>query len=49
MPGGGDLYFCAHHGREHAERLRAVAIEIHDSTGALDDVANPPEETVRED
>jgi hypothetical protein len=37
MPGGGDLYFCAHHGREHAARLREVAIEIHDNTGALTD------------
>jgi hypothetical protein len=48
MPGGGDLYFCAHHGREHAERLRAVAIEIHDSTGALDNVAATPEEPLSE-
>lgn len=35
MPGGGDLYFCAHHGREHVEKLREVAIEIRDETGAL--------------
>jgi hypothetical protein len=35
LPGGGDLYFCAHHGREHAERLREVAIEIIDQTGSL--------------
>jgi hypothetical protein len=35
LPGGGDLYFCAHHGREHAERLREVAIEINDQTGSL--------------
>ncbi|HEX3823164.1 MAG TPA: hypothetical protein VHV79_01730 [Mycobacteriales bacterium] len=41
MPGGGDLYFCAHHGREHAARLREVAIEIHDHTGALLDDAEP--------
>jgi len=41
MPGGGDLYFCAHHGREHAARLRQVAIEIHDTTGALLDAAEP--------
>jgi hypothetical protein len=39
MPGGGDLLFCAHHGREHAARLRAVAVEIHDDTGALIDSA----------
>jgi hypothetical protein len=34
LPGGGDLYFCAHHGRQHAERLREVAIEIIDQTGS---------------
>jgi hypothetical protein len=32
---GGDLLFCAHHGREHAEQLRKVAIEIVDEAGAL--------------
>ena len=37
MPGGGDLYFCAHHGREHAARLREVAVELRDTTGALVD------------
>jgi hypothetical protein len=37
MPGGGDLFFCAHHGREHAARLREVALEIRDDTGALVD------------
>ncbi|HTR70503.1 MAG TPA: hypothetical protein VMH41_09800 [Mycobacteriales bacterium] len=35
MPGGGDLLFCAHHGRQHLAQLRAVAIEIHDETGSL--------------
>jgi hypothetical protein len=44
MPGGGDLYFCAHHGRQHADRLRTVAIEIHDSTGALSDAPEPATE-----
>ena len=36
LPGGADLLFCAHHGRAHAERLRAVAIEIRDDEGALE-------------
>jgi hypothetical protein len=45
LPGGGDLYFCAHHGREHAARLREVAVEVLDSTGALDDAAEPATET----
>jgi hypothetical protein len=35
LPGGADLVFCAHHGREHAERLKAVAIEIRDDEGVL--------------
>jgi hypothetical protein len=35
LPGGGDLLFCGHHGREHAARLREVAVEIHDAEGVL--------------
>jgi hypothetical protein len=48
MPGGGDLYFCAHHGREHAARLRTVAIQIEDATGALTDAAEPTAENATE-
>ncbi len=44
MPGGADLYFCAHHGREHGERLREVAVEIHDETAVLTDAAELPTE-----
>jgi hypothetical protein len=36
MPGGSDLVFCAHHGRQHAAQLRAVAVEVRDDTGVLD-------------
>jgi hypothetical protein len=32
---GGELLFCAHHGREHADRLREVATDIHDETTRL--------------
>ncbi|MFZ5872178.1 MAG: DUF7455 domain-containing protein [Actinomycetota bacterium] len=32
---GGELLFCAHHGREHAPRLREIAAEIHDETHQL--------------
>jgi len=32
---GGELLFCAHHGREHADRLRDVATDIHDETTRL--------------
>ena len=38
LPSGGELLFCAHHAREHDERLRAMAAEIYDESGRLADV-----------
>ena len=35
LPSGGELLFCAHHGREHAAKLREVAAEIHDESERL--------------
>jgi hypothetical protein len=35
LPGGGDLLFCAHHGRSHEGALRSQAIEFHDETDRL--------------
>jgi len=35
LPGGADLVFCAHHGRQHAESLRAAAATIRDDEGVL--------------
>jgi len=35
LPGGSDLVFCAHHGRQHAKHLREVAVEIRDDEGVL--------------
>ena len=32
---GGELLFCAHHGREHLPELQARASEIHDETKRL--------------
>jgi hypothetical protein len=32
---GGELMFCAHHAREHADKLHQVASMIHDETGAI--------------
>jgi hypothetical protein len=32
---GGELLFCAHHGREHADALRMVASDIQDETHQL--------------
>jgi hypothetical protein len=28
LPAGNDLLFCAHHGREHAPRLREIGAEL---------------------
>ena len=38
LAGDAELMFCAHHAREHEDKLREVAISIHDETGKLADV-----------
>jgi hypothetical protein len=35
LDSGSELLFCAHHGREHADRLREIAVAIHDETAKL--------------
>ncbi|HET7326125.1 MAG TPA: hypothetical protein VFJ14_02450 [Nocardioidaceae bacterium] len=35
LNGGGELLFCAHHGREHADKIRNVAASIQDETEKL--------------
>lgn len=35
LPGGGELLFCAHHGRAHHNALRAVEASIQDETREL--------------
>jgi hypothetical protein len=37
---GGDLFFCAHHARKHAEVLRPMASEWVDETDRLDTAAS---------
>jgi hypothetical protein len=32
---GGELMFCAHHGKEYAEKLKTVAVAIQDETERL--------------
>lgn len=32
---GGELFFCAHHGRAHEDKLKQVALRIQDETGRL--------------
>jgi ribosomal protein L37E len=36
LTSGGELLFCAHHGREHAPRLREVAADIQDESSRLE-------------
>ena len=33
--GGGELLFCAHHGKKYNDGLAKVALEIHDHTEVL--------------
>lgn len=35
MASGYDLLFCAHHGKEHADKLKQVALTIHDETARI--------------
>ncbi len=37
----GELLFCAHHGRAHAQRLAEVATEVHDGTAAINSRPSP--------
>ncbi|MGI8994876.1 MAG: DUF7455 domain-containing protein, partial [Nocardioidaceae bacterium] len=32
---GGELLFCAHHAREHNDKLQEIAASIQDETGKL--------------
>jgi hypothetical protein len=32
---GGELLFCAHHAREHGDKLREIAVSVHDETDKL--------------
>jgi HD superfamily phosphodiesterase len=35
MPSGGELLFCAHHGRNHEAKLREVAVHYQDESDQL--------------
>jgi hypothetical protein len=35
LANSGELLFCAHHGRQHAEALAKVAVDIQDETNRL--------------
>ena len=42
---GGELLFCAHHAREHGDKLREVAVNVIDETHKLADRRTPVSET----
>jgi hypothetical protein len=35
LAAGGELLFCAHHGRKHADALRRIASDVHDESERL--------------
>ena len=35
LSGGGELLFCAHHAREHGDKIREIAVHVHDETERL--------------
>jgi hypothetical protein len=35
LPASGELLFCAHHSRQHAQALAKIAVEIQDETERL--------------
>lgn len=37
LQAGGELLFCAHHAREHGDKLREIASHVHDETSKLAD------------
>jgi hypothetical protein len=37
LAAGAELLFCAHHAREHGDKLREVAVHVHDETDKLAD------------
>ena len=35
LGGGGELLFCAHHARQHEDKLRELSADIHDESERL--------------
>ncbi|WP_109506285.1 DUF7455 domain-containing protein [Nocardioides speluncae] len=46
LQSGGELLFCAHHAREHGDKLREIAVTVVDETHKLSDTPSsaPAEE-----
>lgn len=37
LQSGGELLFCAHHAREHGDKIREIAVSVIDETHRLDE------------
>jgi hypothetical protein len=44
---GGELLFCAHHAREHGDKLREIASNVVDETHKLGNTPRPAPEAGR--
>jgi hypothetical protein len=42
LQSGGELLFCAHHAREHGEKLKEIAVTLVDETDRLTDTPSTP-------
>ena len=40
LASGSELLFCAHHAREHGDKLRTIAVNVHDETSKLLDTSS---------
>jgi hypothetical protein len=46
LQSGGELLFCAHHAREHGEKLKQIAVAVQDETHKLANTpSSAPDET----
>ena len=41
LQSGGELLFCAHHAREHGDKLKQIAVNLVDETDKLTDSKTP--------
>ena len=35
LPGGGELLFCAHHGKQYADKLRELEADVEDTSDTI--------------
>ena len=47
LPGGGELLFCAHHGRAHETALRAAEADIYDESHTLAETSSTAPDSER--